>query len=73
MSVIYVTDPYDGPGNSSSCYRYEQDGDKVTKYRVTCSKFFNGEENVKQKDVTEVDSWDIHDSDMPDWLNQYLE
>ena len=73
MSIIYVTDLYDGPGKTSSCYRYEQNGDTVTKSRVTSMKFFNGDENVKEKSVREVDSWNINDPNMPGWLKKYLE
>ena len=50
----------------------EQDGDTVTKSRVTSMKFFDGDENIKEKSVRKVDSWNINDPNIPGWLKKHL-
>lgn len=44
----------------------------VLKSRCHRQKFFDGDENVWDRDETQVDSWDIDDSAMPEWLREYL-
>lgn len=44
----------------------------VRKYKCHRQKFFDGDENIWERDETFEESWDLNDSNMPDWLRQYL-
>ncbi|MGO4958923.1 hypothetical protein ACTQ5B_01955 [Bifidobacterium pseudolongum] len=73
MSVIYTTNEWSGVGRQSYCWNeYRREGDMVLKSRCHRQKFFDGDENVWDRDETQVDSWDIDDSAMPEWLREYL-
>lgn len=34
--------------------------------------FFDGNENNWEESETEVESWNINDSNLPDWLREYI-
>ena len=73
MSTIYTTNSWDGYSKGSKyCNEYRLEGNRVVKYKCSSSKFFDGNENVRQTGEREVDSWEIDDPSMPDWLRDYL-
>ncbi len=69
--TVYSTNEWNSGRGSSKSYthnEYYDEGDKVTKYKVTRSKVFDGKENEWRTNETFQDSWDKNDSSMPDWL-----
>ncbi len=73
MSVIYATNEWSGVGRQNYYWNeYRREGDMVLKFHCHRQKFFDGDENVWDRDETQVDSWDIDDSSMPEWLREYL-
>lgn len=75
MSLIYETNHWKGGPNSKqeNWNEYRQDGSTVTKVKCSCWKTFDGDESYWEGDEEEVDSWEVGDDDMPDWLVDYLE
>lgn len=51
---------------------YRLEGDEVVKYKCQRHKFFDGDENVWEESKDAVESWNIDDSDMPEWLRTYI-
>ena len=73
MQVIYTTNEWRGSGRQNYYWNeYRREGDTVFKFRCHRQKFFDGDENVWDRDEIQVDSWSIDDSAMPDWLRGYL-
>lgn len=71
--TIYTTNEYKGYDKQNYyCYEYRREGNTVEKYKCNRRKFFDGHENSWEESEQLVDSWEIGDSDMPDWLEQYL-
>lgn len=71
MSLIYETNHWKGGSNNKqeNWNEYRQSGSTVTKYKRSCWKTFDGWDG----DEEVVDSWEVGDDDMPDWLIDYLE
>lgn len=73
MKTIYSTNEWDGYGKQSYYHNeYRLEGNMVVKYRCHRFKFFDGKENTWETSEKKVDSWNIDDPDMPDWLHNYL-
>lgn len=69
---IYETQEYRGYGKSYFWYEYHLEGSKVVKYKCRQEKIFDGKESEWSEGKTEVDSWEVDDPELPDWLHKYL-
>ena len=73
MSTIYETNEWNGYGKQNYYHNeYRREGDTV--YKVKCHRFksFDGDESSWEEEEEVVESWEIGDPSMPDWLEQYL-
>ena len=71
--TIYVTKEWEGYSKHSYFWNeYRLEGNTVVKYKCSRHKFFDGDENNWEENERVVDSWDIEDETMPEWLRAYL-
>ena len=71
--TIYTTREWKGYGKQNYYWNeYSQEGKNVNKYRCHRQKTFDGKENSWNEDKQLETSWKKGDSDMPDWLKNFI-
>lgn len=71
--TIYTTEEWNGYGKQNY-YRnkYKIKDGKVAKFKCHRYKFFDGDESNWEEDEDLVESWDVDDPDLPDWLKKLI-
>ena len=71
--TIYSTKEWKGPGKQDYLWNeYKIEGDSVVKYKCHRFKSFDGHENEWIKTEKIVETWNLHDPEMPEWLKNKL-
>lgn len=73
FKTIYSTKEWKGHGKQNYSHNeYRTDGEEVVKYHCNRQRYFDGEESSWHESEKKVDSWNMDDPNMPDWLNKYV-
>jgi hypothetical protein len=73
LSTIYTTNEWNGYGKQNYYWNeYRLEGNSIVKYKCNRHKFFDGNENNWEESETEVESENINDSNLPNWLREYI-
>ncbi|KYP19810.1 hypothetical protein [Streptococcus parauberis] len=73
MKLIYRTQQYDGYGKHNYYWNeYRQDRNEIIKFKCNKQKFFDGRENNWEESEKKVQSWNIDDPNIPEWLKNYI-
>lgn len=73
MTRIYSTNSWSGYSKGSQYWNeYWLEDDKVVKYKCSSTKFFDGKENTRSNDMRKIESWNLDDPNMPEWLRKYI-
>jgi len=72
--IIYKTKETPGHSSQKSYWwnEYRLEGGRVVKYRCYRFKFFDGRENIWEREDKEEESWDVNSPSLPEWLKRYL-
>lgn len=71
--TVYVTKEHAGHGKHNYYWReYRLEDSVVVQYKCHRQKIFDGDENYWDKDEDVVQSWQLDDPNMPEWLHQYV-
>ena len=70
---IYETNEWKGYGKQNYySNEYVLEDDEVVKYKCNRFKTFDSDGSYWANEKRKVDSWDVDDPEMPDWLKEYL-
>lgn len=71
--TVYVTNQWNGQGKQDYYWHeYRVEGDMVVKYKCNKFKLFDGDENNWEYEEKAIESWELDDPNMPDWLRTKL-
>lgn len=71
--TIYSTKEWKGLGKQDYLWNeYKIEGDSVVKYKCHRFKSFDGHENEWIRTEKIVETWNLHDPEIPEWLKKYI-